>query len=148
MATFYLTLSPSLLWLIASVILCLMELIFPTAFVALMMGISAGLVALIALVLPQFSLQVVLWLILSTLLIILSRRFFSPKKKLSQLGDDKEGKTLTVIPAGESGRVLYEGNSWRAKCADENLMLNSEESVYIVGRQGTTLIVLPKKYGA
>jgi membrane protein implicated in regulation of membrane protease activity len=124
-----------------------MELIFPTAFVEFMMGVSAGLVALIALVLPQFSLQVVLWLVLSTLLIILSRRFFTPKKRLSTLADDQEGQTLTMIPPGETGRVLYEGNSWRAKCADENLTIDSQELVYIVGKQGTTLIVLPKKYG-
>lgn len=147
MPVFNLILTPSLLWLIAAVILCFMELIFPTAFVEFMMGISAGLVALIALVLPQFSLQVILWLLFSTLSIIFSRRFFTPKKKLSLLADDQEGQTLTEIPAGESGRVLYEGNSWRAKCADENLTINSEEVVYIVGKQGTTLIVLPKKYG-
>jgi membrane protein implicated in regulation of membrane protease activity len=140
-------LTPSLLWLIAGVILCFMELIFPTAFVELIMGISAALVGLIALILPQFSLQVVIWLILSTLLIVLSRRFLTPQKKLSSLADDQEGQALSQIPAGASGRVLYEGTSWRAKCADENLTINPEEVVYIVGRQGTTLIVLPKKYG-
>jgi membrane protein implicated in regulation of membrane protease activity len=140
-------LTPSLLWLIAAIILCFMELIFPTAFVEFMMGVSAGLVALISLILPQFSLQVILWLILSVILIVISRRFFTPKKKLSYVDEDQEGQTLTSIPAGESGRVLYEGNSWRAKCADENLTINPEELVYIVGKQGTTLIVLPKKYG-
>ncbi len=140
-------LMPSLLWLIASVILCLMEFLFPTAFVAFMMGISAALVALISLILPQFSLQVVLWLLFSTLLIFLSRRFFTPKKNLSNLGDDREGQTLTMIPAGETGRVLYEGNSWRAKCADEDHDITEGESIYIVGREGNTLIVLPKKYG-
>jgi membrane protein implicated in regulation of membrane protease activity len=52
MPVFNLILNPSLLWLIAGAILCFMELIFPTAFVEFMMGVSADLVALIALVLP------------------------------------------------------------------------------------------------
>jgi membrane protein implicated in regulation of membrane protease activity len=61
-------LSPSMLWLVAGSILCLLELFVPTAFVAFLMGISAFVVALAALVLPQFPIQVVLWLLLSTAL--------------------------------------------------------------------------------
>ena len=101
--------------------------------------------AVIALVVPQFSLQVVLWLALSTLLIILSRRFFTPKQRKYNLGEDQEGETLTAIPAGKTGRVLYEGNSWRAKCADEAQTIAPHEKVYIVEQKGTTLIVLPQR---
>ena len=135
----------TLLWIVAGGILCLMEFIFPTAFVAFMMGVAALLVAGISLFLPHYTLSVALWLLFSTVLIVLSRRFFTPKRKTSITGDDREGETITAIPAGSTGRVLYEGNSWRAKCADVTRELAPNEPVYIVRRQGNTLIVLPTK---
>lgn len=134
---------PTLLWIIAGVILCFLEFFLPTAFVTFMMGIAALLVAIISLVLPQYPLLVALWLLFSTLLTIFTRRFFTPKRK-SIISDDSEAETLTVIPAGKSGRVLYEGNSWRAKCADETREIGSNELVYIVDKKGNTLIVLPR----
>jgi membrane protein implicated in regulation of membrane protease activity len=137
--------NPTLLWLIAGAILCFMELIFPTAFVEFMMGVSAFLVAVVSLIIPYFPLQVVLWLLFSTLSIVLSRRYLSPKKRLMTEGNDQEGETLTEILPGELGRVLYEGNSWRAKCADENIAIAANEKVYVVRYEGTTLIVLPYK---
>ncbi len=135
----------TLLWIVAGGILCLMEFIFPTAFVAFMMGVAALLVAGVSLILPYYTLSVALWLLFSTVLIVLSRRFFTPKRKTSITGDDREGETITAIPAGSTGRVLYEGNSWRAKCADVTRELAPNEPVYIVRRQGNTLIVLPTK---
>ncbi|MEC4803109.1 MAG: NfeD family protein [Jaaginema sp. PMC 1079.18] len=138
-------LSPTLLWAIAGAILCLMELFIPTAFIEFTMGISALLVAVISLFVPSFSLQMAIWLVLSVLLVIASRRFFSPKRSFATLGDDTEGRTLTAIEPGETGRVLYEGNSWAARCSDETESLDPQEKVYIVGRQGNTLIVVPQK---
>ncbi len=137
--------SPTLLWAIAGAILCLMELFVPTAFVEFMMGLSALLVAVISLFLPSFSLQMVLWLVFSVLLVVASRRFLSPKRSSLELGDDTEGRTLTTIPPGETGRVLYEGNSWAARCSDETTAIAPQEKVYIVDRQGNTLIVIPQK---
>ncbi|WP_013325110.1 NfeD family protein [Gloeothece verrucosa] len=136
-------LSIPLLWLIAGCILCLMEFIFPTAFVAFMMGISAMVVALISSFVPYLAVQVIAWLILSTILVIISRRFLTPKQKLSRLSDDSEGETLTEIAPGQPGRVLYEGNSWRAVCEDETMTIAAQEKVYIVRRKGNTLFVVP-----
>ena len=136
-------LSLTILWLIAGSILCLMEFAFPSAFVEFMLGVGAFLVAVVSLIVPQFTLQVGLWLIFSTALIILSRRFFTPKRSVLSFGDDQEGKTLTEILPGETGRVLYEGNSWQAKCADDLLRITPNEKVYVVRREGNTLIVLP-----
>ena len=124
-------------------ILCSMELIFPTAFVSFMMGIAAFLVAVVSLFLPQYTLLMGLWLLFSTVLIILSRRLFAPKRKSSITGDDAEATAIGGIPAGSVGRVLYEGNSWRAKCADSTRDIAPSEAVYVVGKQGNTLIVLP-----
>ncbi len=135
----------TVLWIVAGGILCLMEFMFPTAFVAFMMGVAALLVAGISLILPHYTLSVALWLLFSTVLIVLSRRFFTPQRKTSITGDDREGETITAIPAGSTGRVLYEGNSWRAKCADATINIAPHEPVYIVRRQGNTLIVLPIK---
>lgn len=137
-------LSAPLLWLIAGAILCLMEFTIPTAFVEFMLGIAALVVAAVSLVVPQFSLQVVLWIVLSTGLIFLSRRFFTPRRRAVRADEDQEGKTITEIYPGEAGRILYEGNSWRAKCADEEMAIAPNQKVYVVGREGNTLVVLPR----
>ncbi|MDY7013817.1 MAG: NfeD family protein [Cyanobacteriota bacterium] len=123
-----------------------MEFFFPTAFIEFMMGIGALLVAGVCLLIPglPFPLQVALWLIFSVILIALSRRFLSPKHSVALPGEDRQGETLTEIPPGRTGRVLYEGNSWRAQCGDEGYAIAPNETVYIVGREGNTLIVMPR----
>jgi membrane protein implicated in regulation of membrane protease activity len=134
----------TLIWLLAGAALCLTELFLPSAFVAFMMGISALIVALLS----QFGLalwmQIVAWLMLSTLLIVLSRRFLQPRQRKSKIQDAITAETLTEIPAGKTGRVLYEGNSWRALCDDEQLNVAAHQRVYVVRREGTTLIVMPE----
>jgi membrane protein implicated in regulation of membrane protease activity len=130
-------------WLVAGIILCVMEFTLPTAFIELTMGISAIIVAGFALAVPSFGIQVVLWLVLSVILSFLLRRLF-PYKMPRQIEDSKEAQTLTEIPAGETGRVRYEGNSWQARCDDEQLTIAPNQRVYVVGRRGTTLIVMPE----
>ena len=138
-------LNPTIFWVIIGGILCSMEFVFPTAFVSFMMGIAALLVAVVSLFLPQYTLLMGLWLIFSTGLIIMSRRLFTPKRKTLITGDDFEATAVGGIPAGSVGRVLYEGNSWRAKCADETRDIAPNEPVYVVRKQGNTLIVLPSR---
>ena len=136
---------PTVFWIVTGAVLCLMEFIFPTAFVSLMMGIAAFLVAIASLFLPQYTLLTGLWLIFSTVLTIWSRRLFTPKRRISITGDDLEATAIGGIPAGTAGRVLYEGNSWRAKCADESRDIAPNEPVHVVRKQGNTLIVLPSR---
>ncbi len=136
--------TPVHLWLIVGLALCSIELAVPTAFVAFMMGLSAIAIAVLALVIPSIKVQMFAWLMLSTASIVLSRRWLTPKRRKSYLKDDHEGKTITEIPAGEVGRVFYEGNSWRAICGDEKTAIAANQPVYIVKQKGTTLIVLPK----
>lgn len=137
--------SYTLIWLLAGSVLCLMELFLPSAFVAFMMGISAFVVALLSQVgLGSLWLQVVVWLVLSLVLVLLFRRFFQPRRRKSKIQDAVIGETLTAIPAGTTGRVLYEGNSWRARCDDDKLSLAPQQAVYVVRREGTTLIVMPE----
>ncbi|MCU0535536.1 MAG: NfeD family protein [Hydrococcus sp. Prado102] len=141
-------LNPALLWLIAGCVLCLMELLIPTAFVELMMGISAIVVAAISPIVPNLFLQVILWLLFSISSILLSRRLLTPKKQRKTVSwdSDTEGETLTEIAPGQAGRVLFEGNSWRAVCGDEKLAIASHQKVYILSRKGNTLIVLPVNF--
>ncbi|WP_066379275.1 MULTISPECIES: NfeD family protein [unclassified Anabaena] len=137
--------SSTLIWLVAGSALCLTELFLPSAFIAFMMGISALIVALLS----QFGvtslwLQVIAWLLLSTLLVLFSRRFLQPRRRKSKIQDAIIAETLTEIPAGKTGRILYEGNSWRALCDDEQLSIPAHQRVYVVRREGTTLIVMPE----
>jgi membrane protein implicated in regulation of membrane protease activity len=136
-------LNPTAIWLIAGILLCLMELFLPTAFVEFTMGISAILVALAVPLLPGFGMQVGLWLVLSVISIVLVRRFM-PNQTSQSIEDAREAQTLTEIPPGATGRVLYEGNSWQARCGDQELAIAPNERVYVIARKGTTLIVMPE----
>jgi membrane protein implicated in regulation of membrane protease activity len=130
-------------WLILGTLLCLMELFIPTAFVESTLGISAFIVALAALVMPSFSVQIVLWMILSLIFIFLLQRFV-PKRTPYILQDSTEARTITAIPPGETGRVLYEGNSWQARCDDEDTTIPPDQPVVVVSRKGNTLYVIPE----
>jgi membrane protein implicated in regulation of membrane protease activity len=138
------SLDSTTLWLIAGVVLCVMELLLPTAFVESAMGVSAFLVALTLLVFPELSLslQVILWLVLS-LSFLLGLRRFVPKGRSPSIEEAVEAETMTEILPGQTGRVLYEGNSWAAKCGDEELAIAANQKVYVISRKGNTLIVLP-----
>jgi membrane protein implicated in regulation of membrane protease activity len=130
-------------WLVAGLVFCLMELVVPTAFIELTMGISAIALAFLSPFIPHLGLQVLLWIILSMVLTLVLRRLF-PQKTHRLLEDSKEAETTTEILPGQTGRVLYEGGSWQARCSDERMAIASHQKVYVVGRKGTTLIVLPQ----
>ena len=135
--------TPFLIWLIAGISLCIAELFLPTTFILFNMGVAAILVAVVSTVLPFPNLLIALWVILAILGVFLSRRFFVSQRKSKNLGDAQEGETLTAILPGKTGRVLYEGNSWQAKCIDPKATIAEKESVYVLEKQGNTLIVLP-----
>ena len=135
-------LSPSFIWLLGGAILCLMELFLPTAFVELAMGISAFLVAIVAMVMPHLGLQVFLWMVFSLVLVFLTRRLL-PKHQHPVLQEATEAQTLTEIAPGKAGRVIFEGNSWQAK-SECDRVIAADETVIVVGRSGNTLFVLPE----
>jgi membrane protein implicated in regulation of membrane protease activity len=137
--------SYTLIWLLAGAVLCLTELFLPSAFVSFLMGISALVVGLLSGVgLVGLWLQVLVWLLLSTLLVLGSRRFMQPLRRRSKIQDATIAETITEIPPGKTGRVVYEGNSWQARCDDEKLSIAPDQRVYVVRREGTTLIVMPE----
>lgn len=136
--------NPTTLWMVAGVFFCLMEFFLPTAFIETTLGASAFVVALISLVVPQFSVQVVLWLIFSVAFIFLLRRFMPKPVDYSSVSYIREAHTITEIPPGRVGRVLYEGSSWQARCEDAGMTIAPDQPVYVVRRQGNTLYVLPE----
>lgn len=133
-------LTPTVIWLLVGSALCLTEMILPTAFIAFVMGLSALMVAACAAKLPLAG-QIGLWMGLSLVLIMVSRRFV--RRKVGLRLDATEAETLTEIRSGRSGRVIYEGNSWAARCDDPHLTIAPQQKVQVIGRQGTTLIVEP-----
>ena len=139
-----LAMSPSLIWFIVGLIFCGFELMLPNAFVSMMMGISALVMAGLAFVLPHLGLQVLVWMGLSGVLVFRGRKFLMLKQKYERLTEASEAETLSEIPQGKAGRVLFEGNSWQARCADESVAIAPNQKVYVVSRQGTTLIVMPE----
>lgn len=136
-------LSPFWIWLIVAIILFVMELVLPTAFMEATLGLSALIVAFLSFLIPSFSIQILLWMVLSVVVVFLLRRY-QPKRVPPVLKEAAEAETITKIPAGEMGRVLYEGISWQARCDDPRLAIPEHQRVIIIGRQGTTLIVMPE----
>ncbi|NEZ63685.1 NfeD family protein [Leptolyngbyaceae cyanobacterium CCMR0082] len=136
--------SLAIFWILLGVALCVMELMIPTAFLESALGVSAIAMGVLVMLLPiAFSWQVALWMVLSMLLFWALRRF-SPRRQPPALMDSTEARTITSIPAGQSGRVIYEGNSWPACCSDQDVAIATNQTVIVVGRQGNTLIVMPE----
>jgi membrane protein implicated in regulation of membrane protease activity len=129
----------SLIWLLAGGAFCFLELVTPVAFVSLVMGLSAFLVAPTAATLP-FNMQVVLWMVLSLMLFGVSQSFVRPRSAARKLDADY-AFTMTEILPGETGRVNYEGQSWSAQLDDPTAQLSPEQKVRVIDRQGTLLIV-------
>jgi membrane protein implicated in regulation of membrane protease activity len=129
-------------WLILGVALCFSEIIFPTAFIEFAMGLSALLVSLLSLSIDNFLVQATIWLCLSTAIAIATRKLV-PRRRVQTLEDSAEAETLSPIPAGQKGRVLYESNSWYAYCDNPAQALPARLKVEVVRREGNTLVVRP-----
>ena len=134
--------TPAFVWVLIGVALCLMELLVPTAFLESALGVSAFLVAIASLFVPSVNMQVLLWMVFSALTFWALKRFI-PNHKASALREATEARTITAIAPGQSGRVIYEGNSWQARCSDDHVTIPADQEVFVVERKGNTLIVLP-----
>jgi membrane protein implicated in regulation of membrane protease activity len=133
---------PSFLWLIGGTGLCLMEFMLPSALVSVFLGLAAIGVSLFALFFPSaLAGQVFVWMILSAAIAWLGHRY-RPKQSSIDFSQT-EAQALTAIAPGRTGRVLYEGASWRAKCGDDTSTMQPEEQLQVIGRDGTTLLVVP-----
>jgi membrane protein implicated in regulation of membrane protease activity len=139
--------SPSLTWFMVGLLLIGLELLvpLPTLLVAGALGVGAVCVsAVLAIANVHTSIQMLIWITASALFVWYSRRFV-PKGSW-QIKDAEFGVTLTEILPGQTGRVKYEGNSWKAKCEDPQTAIAADHKVYVLRRQGTTLVVMPETW--
>ena len=134
--------NPALIWVIVGVALCLMELLIPTAFLESAFGVSAFGVAVLSLFVKGVNYQIALWMVLSLITFWALKRFI-PNKTAPALREATEARTTTEILPGQTGRVIYDGNSWQARCEDHQVSIPSNQEVFVVERKGNTLIVIP-----
>ena len=132
----------ALIWVIIGVALCAMELLIPSAFIESALGVSAFIVALLSFVVPGWNYQIVLWMVTS-LLVFWALKRLVPNRTAPTLREATEARTTTAIAPGQTGRVIYEGNSWQARCEDSKVSIESDQEVFVVERRGNTLIVIP-----
>ena len=132
----------ALIWVIVGVILCAMELLIPSAFIESALGASAFIVALLSFVVAGWNYQIALWMVTS-LLVFWALKRFVPNRTAPALKEATEARTTTAIAPGQTGRVIYEGNSWQARCEDRQVSIEPDEEVFVVERKGNTLIVIP-----
>jgi len=129
-------------WSILGLVLIAAELALP----GLVAG-SVGLAALIAAGLAWLGVpavgQLVVWGTLSAVFTSLTRRLVP--KASTQMEEPREARSIAPIPAGELGRVSYQGSIWNAKCSIPELEIPAEQALYVVERQGNTLLVMPAK---
>ncbi|MBE9064649.1 NfeD family protein [cf. Phormidesmis sp. LEGE 11477] len=134
--------NPPLTWLIIGIGFCLMEALIPSAFLESALGVSAFGVALLSLFVPGVNYQIVLWMLLSALIFWALKRFV-PNRTAPALRRATEARTTTAIQPGKIGRVIYEGNSWQARCEDRQVSIEPDQEVFVLERKGNTLIVMP-----
>ena len=131
-------------WWIIAVVLIILEVSAPGTFF-LWMGVSAGVVGVGLLFVPDLAweLQLTLFSTLSIITILLSRRYLQKNKgdhsKLSQRGKRYIGRTVTVaeVITNGIGKVQIEDTLWRARGVDTAV----GEQVKIVAIEGATFEV-------
>jgi membrane protein implicated in regulation of membrane protease activity len=134
------------MWIMLGLLLIIVEAVIPlpTLFIAGAMGAAAIMVGILHLFPLPPAVAVFLWLLLSWFFVWYSRRWVP--KDSPRLQESVDAVVMSTIPRGEFGRVKYEGVSWKARCEDPGVEIEQNEKVYVVGREGTTLIVLPERW--
>lgn len=140
--------SVTLTWLVIGSLFCAVEVVVPTAFISVVLGISALVIAALSPLIPSVTVQVILWMVLAIALVGLAQRVqrspVAGPARSRLLRSSLEAETLTEILPGQTGRARYEGNSWAVRCEDPVRAIAAGERVHVVGRQGNTLIVVPE----
>lgn len=127
-------------WLIFGLGLLGLSLLLPSP-VTTSFGASALVTALIALTLSPLPQQLLIWGILSAGFLLIFRGLVPRRSKA--LAPQRYAVARENIPAGEVGRVTYEGGMWWARCQISDRAIAHQETVFVVTRQGNTLIVTP-----
>lgn len=144
-------------YVISGIAFCLTELLLPKniaqkyRYVALMMGIGSLIISLQMwrkLPIIRFltnGLLIVYWMAICFALVFWIRPIFF-KSKTNKIKDADEAKTLSEILPGKMGKVLYEGGIWSAVCKNCTEVIPADQEVYVLGREGNTLIIAPHNF--
>ncbi len=143
-------LRPWILWLILAAV-CLVAEIFTAGFFILWFGVAGAIAAALAAVGLSMAWQWGTFVIVSTVCLVLSRRFAEriTKGQKKKVGPDRLiGKTGVVLeainPDADKGKVRVESERWRAVSADGEV-IDAGTHVYVIKIEGTHLIVKRRK---
>ena len=128
-----------LLWLVAGVVGLLVGVTTGKLMVAAL-GLAAIVTSIVALTLFSVPLQIAIWVVLAIALTIVLRSFVpAPVTDFRS----NQGKVLQAIYPGQTGNVSYQGTTWKARSHITDVVLESQQPVQVVGREGNTLWVMP-----
>ncbi|MEG3869002.1 MULTISPECIES: NfeD family protein [unclassified Microcoleus] len=155
--------TPPLFWLLIGVVLSAIELLIIKTqpqkyrFYLLMMGASAVIESFILwrgsvvfefswanIMYEDFDWQIFYWMGIALALSIWIRPIFIVRKKFV-IPEATEATTISEIFPGETGMVIYEGASWKARNEDSQGAIAPRQKVYVLRREGNTLIVVPDR---
>ena len=142
---------PELFWFILGLGLFLLELVMP-GFIIFFFGLGAWITALICLIgHPGINLQIIIFAVTSTLLLIALRKIIQKKflnsnrTRSDDVEDEFTGKeALATIDFGgmKHGKVEFKGTTWTAESESE---IKEGQRVIIIEKDSFKLIVEPKK---
>ncbi|OCR02109.1 nodulation protein NfeD [Oscillatoriales cyanobacterium USR001] len=156
--------TPPILWLIIGIVLGLIELLIIKTqtqkyrFYVLMMAASALIESFILwrgsitfqfswvdVMYEDFDWQIIYWMGIALPLTVWVRPVFIIRKKFI-IPEATEATTISEILPGETGMVIYEGASWKARNEDSQGSIAPRQKVYVLRREGNTLIVVHEKF--
>jgi len=140
------------IWFILAAIFVVGE-IFSAAFFLLWFGIGAAAAGVLALLGVGFGVQLIVFIALSLVLFLVSRRFADRVTKAQPPGigaDRFTGQKCVVIVevdnAKNEGRVRMDQEEWRAESATGEVLSPGTRAV-VTGTSGTRLVVTRSKEG-
>ena len=137
-------------WLIIAGVCFILE-IATVGFLVFWFGVAALITCLISLFVPSIIAQTVIFIVLSIILILLSRPFAKKIGRKDNVVTNSNaiiGKEAIVIKeidgkTGKVGQVKVLGDTWSAICEDSNIVIPVDSTVKVSKIDGVKLIVEP-----
>jgi membrane protein implicated in regulation of membrane protease activity len=109
--------------------------------VMMSLGLAAFITAIAALSVTALPWQLLIWIGLTLAIVILLQGLMPRESEALRL--PTEAHVHEAIPVGGCGHVWYSGALWKAQCQFSDVAIAIGQTVFVVGRQDNTLIVLP-----
>lgn len=132
--------SEQTLWLLGGLFFLFVGMVVGVPSVAAV-GLAALITSIAALHVPSVAVQLLIWSLLSVSLAVVMRGMVP--RESAELQASYEAEVSDAIPPGGAGEVAYQGSLWKARCQVSDVAIATGQAVYVVGRQGNTLIVMP-----